>query len=402
MSEADTSNPSPVEPDSSPDDRCLGEDANEQLPISAEVVNLFEQTSLSNSDNPIAVSETIDAEKLPVNHSVDLPQGDFAKNTDWFALACKLRQRNRELIKTVVQLEQALADSQEQLHSQIMRTRSADTLIARQAEELEKTQEQVSHLFHELEASHQAAQHQQTLIETISEQLEASQEQVAQLERECTLLQQDYNQQAQKLLETGKQVQELRSRLHRQQRYTLQFKAALEQCLEVPSPTTAISQQLDGKTSSTALIPAIKPIQPWSSSTDELDYPPETDTNRSSVSLDDDPLACESLAPYSEEAKVEPERNQQQQLATTEKDVSPELEAFNLFLETLDPEIENPSAAEFLEVPPSSESPPSNEEAIASTKSNWPSHVISPLHHAKRRKSRAVIDLPKFIPHRSC
>ena len=352
MSEANTPNPRPLEPDSSPDDGCLSEDVNEQLPISAEVVNLFEQMSLSNSDNPIAASGTIDAEELPVNHGGDLPQGDFAKNTDWFALACKLRQRNRELIKTVVQLEQALADSQEQLHSQIMRTRSADTLIARQAEELDKTQEQVSNLFHELEASHQAAQRQQILIETISEQLEASQEQVAQLERECTLLQQNYNQQAQKLLETGKQVQELRSRLHRQQRYTLQFKAALEQCLEVPSPTTTISQQLDSKTSSTALIPAIKPIQPWSSLTDELDYPPETDANGSSASLDDDPLACESLAPYSEEEKVEPERNQQQQLATTEKDVPPELEAFNLFLETLDPEIENPSAAEFLEVPP--------------------------------------------------
>jgi predicted nucleic acid-binding Zn-ribbon protein len=166
------------------------------------------------------------------------PDGDqenVAQNTDWFTLARKLRQHNRELVKTVVQLEQALADTQETLQIQIMRSKSADVLIEQQNEELNNTQKQVSRLFSELEASHQTAQRQQNLLDHITQQLQEAQEQTAHLERECALLQESHNEQSHKLIEAEKQIRQLRDRLHQQQRETLQYKSNFQEVSEIPN-----------------------------------------------------------------------------------------------------------------------------------------------------------------------
>lgn len=189
-------------------------------------------------------------------------QDDSNQSTDWEALARKLRQRNLELAKTLVQLEQALAESQENLQSQIRRNHSTDAFLTQQAEELNTNQEQYSLVCRELETKEQEFQRQQILLETLNKQLEASQQQVAKLERECVLLQENCNEQSHKLSDSEKQVRELSSRLNRQQRYTLQFKAALEQCLEVPTPKSALGKQLSGTTASA--LPQTKSIQTWS------------------------------------------------------------------------------------------------------------------------------------------
>ncbi len=97
---------------------------------------------------------------------------------------------SQELLETIEELEQDLAAAQE--------------LITQQAKELNTKEEEISHLHQELERS---------------------QERVAQLEL---------------------QEQELQTRLLRQQRYSLKFKAALDQCLATPS-----------------LVPKVEPIQPW-------------------------------------------------------------------------------------------------------------------------------------------
>jgi hypothetical protein len=61
----------------------------------------------------------------------------------------------------------------------------------------------------------------------------------------------------------------LRSRLNRQQRYTLQFKAALEKSLEVPSLGLLEEPALESVTPKTTAarveIPKATPVQPWSS-----------------------------------------------------------------------------------------------------------------------------------------
>jgi hypothetical protein len=87
-------------------------------------------------------------------------------------------------------------------------------------------------LLQELAASYQMLQHQQTLTESLTEQLVSSQEQIAQMERDLALLQQSYDEQQHLLKHAEANCQNLKARLHRQQHQSLQFKAALEKCLE--------------------------------------------------------------------------------------------------------------------------------------------------------------------------
>ena len=102
-----------------------------------------------------------------------------------------------------------------------------------QHQEVRTTQEHLKCLLQELEASHQNVQRQQILIETLTTQLQTGQERLAQMERECFLAQQRYNEQSHQLVQTQSTCRDLQTRLARQQRHTLQFKLALEKCLEV-------------------------------------------------------------------------------------------------------------------------------------------------------------------------
>ncbi len=201
----------------------------------------------------------------------------IAQETNWLVLVQKLRQRNQGLLNQIIHLEQALSECQETLQSQKAKSQAQDAIIAKASQEITTSQEQTTRLFRELESSHQVAQRQQILIETLTEQLESSQERMAQMERECALTQQRYNEQSHLLLQTENTVRELRDRLHRQQRHTLQFKAALEKCLEVPAinyetNTEAVNsllsfwqeEHLNSILASPGVLPKAQPIQPWS------------------------------------------------------------------------------------------------------------------------------------------
>lgn len=215
-----------------------------------------------------------------------------AEVANFMALTHELRQRNRELLNRSNQLEQVLSECKEALHSQLAKSQAQEALLTQTTQELNHSQEQASRLFRELEASHQAAQRQQILIETLTEQLEGSQERIAQLERECTSIQQRYSEQSHQLIQSENTARELRSRLQRQQRQTLQFKAALEKCFEVPvlkeeienikEELSPVSPQ-EGKSSraerprSLSPIPKAQPIQPWSAQNELLQ--PESSPN---------------------------------------------------------------------------------------------------------------------------
>lgn len=84
----------------------------------------------------------------------------------------------------------------------------------------------------ELVASRQMLQQQQILTESLTEQLVSSQERIAQMERDLALLQQSYDEQQHLLKDEEANCQDLRTRLYRQQQQALQFKAALEKCLD--------------------------------------------------------------------------------------------------------------------------------------------------------------------------
>lgn len=212
-------------------------------------------------------------------------------------LSQSLQEQNSEMLGHVEQLEKLLDECHSALQLQMKRNQSLETRLSEQNQELTKTQEQLTRLFRELEASHQVAQRQQILIETLSQQMESSCEQVAQLERECAHIQQRYNEQSFALSISENTCTELRSRLERQQRQSLQLKSALDKCLEVPSQTELAAEignapvgaelQYNPQNASARLRLLLKPqpIQPWSASLDAVpeDIPSDqTDQTESS------------------------------------------------------------------------------------------------------------------------
>ncbi|MBK4730878.1 hypothetical protein JJD41_13555 [Oxynema sp. CENA135] len=156
----------------------------------------------------------------------------------------RLTQDNRELDGRIEQLETVLQECRQSLQQQRSRAISQQNLLEQRNEELQGTREQIAHLGKELETLHQLSEKQQGTIAGLSQQLQRSQERLAQMERECALTQERYNEQSQVLYQTETVCRELRSRLQRQQRHTLQFKAALEKCLDVPGEKAKILEQL--------------------------------------------------------------------------------------------------------------------------------------------------------------
>jgi hypothetical protein len=182
-----------------------------------------------------------------------------------------LNQCNQSLLERVQQLETALHQSQHRLEIELERSRIQQPQMLRQQQELEAARQEMTYLLNQLEFANQANQRQQILVETLTTQLENSQERIAQLERECTLGQQQYHEQTQRLAQLEDAYRDVRTRLQRQQRYTLQFKAALEKCLEVPSPMYgALLDAPDVRAELPAVPPLSSPqgIQPWSAGQD--------------------------------------------------------------------------------------------------------------------------------------
>lgn len=384
MSEADNHDILPLEPDFSANNGYLNENSadsmqteeiNQLFSTSDEVVNFFDELFPSDPDPLTTALETLDNEDIPANLSSSLPDDPLTQNGDGFILARQLREKNQDLIKTVVQLEQALTDSQEQLQSQVGRSHRADTLIAQQVEELNQTQQEVTHLLGELETAQQTIQNQQLFIDNLAKQLAQSQGQVAQLERECALLQENYNDHSQKLEATEQQTRELRSRLHRQQRYTLQYKAALDQCLGVSATENVSNSSSENPIISVSLTPKVSSIPPWSIQSNKIN----SLTDQTSIVVDQD-LPDDVLTGV----KLEIE---------SEMDTNSEIKQNNLILEPENNEIESENTQIPIEMP--SDEPSLTPQTTEVSTSNYPSHVIS-----KQRKPRVTIDLPSFLRNR--
>ncbi|NJR38221.1 MAG: hypothetical protein HC781_04420 [Leptolyngbyaceae cyanobacterium CSU_1_4] len=185
-----------------------------------------------------------------------IPPADPPELADLVSLIQELNQCNSALLDRVSQLEEAL----EQSHNSRAPIESTEPM----PQNLPKAQEQITTLYNQLEFAHQTHQRQQILLETLTDQLQASQERVAQLERETSLLQQRYTEQSQSLAQTEGNCRDLQTRLCRQQRYTLQFKAALEKCLEVPVPQYEGQDLPSAQTAGDYLfLPKAQRIKPW-------------------------------------------------------------------------------------------------------------------------------------------
>ncbi|MBP0019708.1 MAG: hypothetical protein J7647_19415 [Cyanobacteria bacterium SBLK] len=185
-------------------------------------------------------------EQLPSSEEIFTNNPHTVNEADWFTLARKLRQRNRELLKKVAALEQALTQTREDLETERRRSRQNSLPPSKPDPELLEAQAQVELLFQELEASHHVAQRQHSLIETLTSQLEVAQTHIVQLERECALVRQRYEEQSQLLVQASDNSQQLRDRLSRQQQHTQQFKAVLDKYLSLP-PASSPSSPFTGE-----------------------------------------------------------------------------------------------------------------------------------------------------------
>jgi hypothetical protein len=180
-------------------------------------------------------------------------QGATIPPTMWQAL----HECNRNLVNRLTDLEVILETNTQNLKLQ-------ENLLKEKNQHLLDSQRQVNRLFYKLELCQQVIQRQEVMVENLTEKWQQSQQQQAQLERECAIAQQKYNEQSYHLQELENICQELRSRLQRQQRQTLQFKVALEKTL----PKTAAFAEADKTVNIQEQINLIStltapPVQPW-------------------------------------------------------------------------------------------------------------------------------------------
>jgi len=228
------------------------------------------------------------------------------------SLIQELNQCNSALLDRVTSLEDALEQAKQVARREAMAAPGmADGAVP---------SAQMMQLFQELESAQQTGQRQQILIENLHSQLAYGQQRIAQLEQTCTTLHQHQTEYQQQLAQRDHACRDLQVRLQRQQRYTLQFKAALEQCLEMtslphdmpileedpglgaiapsglapvsPAPSTAsfppapmLAPQL--------LTPKVRQIQPWSAQASATGLPTKLDG-----------LLGQALAPDAAEAEL--------------------------------------------------------------------------------------------------
>ena len=199
----------------------------------------------------------VDSENVEQLHTISLQ-----------ALNEELRGANNDLYQQVEHLKDQLAESEKALQWQKRRSSVAESMLNQHTQELAAAQQQIKSLFQELETAVQTIQRQENYIETYKAELHISQQRLAKLERECALLQTNYNEQSQQVLHSENACRELHSRLMRQQRQTLQFKAALEKCLETPvvndSSDYTANHQTRFSRKARSLLPNVQPIRPWS------------------------------------------------------------------------------------------------------------------------------------------
>jgi hypothetical protein len=243
---------------------------------------------------------------------------------DLVNLVQELQQHNDALHNRITQLENAIITGQQALHAEAERSQQQETLLTQRNQELAAAQERIDRLFQELGSSHQSTQRQQILIETLTAQLESSQERIAQLERECALTQQRHHDQVQLLLHAEDACRDLRARLHRQQRYTLQFKAALEKCLEVSGAAPnyfnspeVLAESLAGTSTNKrnfksiaiqSFTPKTQPVQPWSVQNKLLlqlpNFVQSTNDPAASLSLETEPASQSTEPPHQREWQI--------------------------------------------------------------------------------------------------
>ncbi|MBD2260668.1 hypothetical protein [Pseudanabaena sp. FACHB-2040] len=182
---------------------------------------------------------------LPLNEIANTvlppPKGPVPKVADFtqreaelLQLIQDLNQCNDALLGRVGHLEDALERAEAALQIEVERAQQSQSMSSAEAQAaIAQQQQQVAQLLSELDVANDAVRRTTIHNETFQAELDNARQRVAQLERECTLLQQRFGEKNTALQQAEATCRDLRSRLQRQQHYTLQFKAALEKCLDM-------------------------------------------------------------------------------------------------------------------------------------------------------------------------
>ena len=148
------------------------------------------------------------------------------------AVAEALHRENEQLRQQVARLEAAVAECRATLELQQMRAQTQQALYDARSRDFDSTKQEAARLATALDAAQATvARHDQVRMEW-AQQEELDRGRIAQLERSCALLQEQCLKQTDELMQAATTDRELRGRLQRQQRQTLQLRAALEKCLD--------------------------------------------------------------------------------------------------------------------------------------------------------------------------
>ncbi|MDJ1182794.1 hypothetical protein [Roseofilum casamattae] len=357
----------------------------------------------------------------------------------------EVRRNNAALLDRINHLETALAHSQQALQLYQERQPATEALLSQRLEEINVLREESQHAISEREQSEREARGKQILVETLTEQLEGAHDRVAQLERDCAIAQQRSHEQATQLNQRDKFCIDLQTRLHRQQRYTLQFKNALDRCLQLSesdektSDTDGLAElsspQLTGI--DRTLTPKAIAIQPWSAiaePTSSIEW--NSPASQPETLGEGVPMPPVEIAPSIESTEFETSATDQSPMLSlhSSEELMPAEKALEIDAVGNDRTMETPSLGSEWDIPenesadvsrledntdePTSDSA-STEEMITisdrepsishhSTEShgtesavnlpqgNWPSPLVYPLRPPKKRKSLAAIELPSF------
>ncbi|MGB3137805.1 MAG: hypothetical protein WBB18_13460, partial [Nodosilinea sp.] len=188
-----------------------------------------------------------------------------------------LNQCNDALLLRVTELEEDLERSQVALQAEIERNHQPHSGALPADAIPGPVQQQIAQLLSELDVASDGLRRSTIHNETLQAELDVGHQRVAQLERECTLLQQRFSEKNTALHQAEETCRDLKARLHRQQRYTLQFKAALEKCLNMSSGSSTTSPAAQSQIGVSVIedagpvtMPRSQQIQPWSAGSESL------------------------------------------------------------------------------------------------------------------------------------
>ncbi|MFZ4639742.1 MAG: hypothetical protein ACOYMP_04995 [Nodosilinea sp.] len=203
----------------------------------------------------------IEADRLPVSSvpgwvgpddNLEPRPSSNGNTEDLITLIQDLNQCNDALLARVGELEEYLERSQTALQSELERSQSPTSHPP-------VDPASIAQLLQELDIANDGLRRTTIHNETLQAEVAAGQQRIAQMEREFTLLQQRFSEKSAALVQAEESCRDLKSRLHRQQHYTLQFKAALEKCLNTGQDTA-----LPLAAAASNFMPRSGQIKPWS------------------------------------------------------------------------------------------------------------------------------------------